>query len=152
MVTGRDDCGLVGSPRTAGRYLGQTTMRPNINSTQTSIACGRFNTSNTVGWGPLPGYLGYTCYWWGSNGKMIAADMKLDPAEPIVATLPVGCTYRFDLQSLATHEWGHAYGLNHPGPEHARLTMTARLTPCSYEARTLGLGDWRGMRRLYGLR
>lgn len=127
-------------------------MKPNISMRDGSISCGRPNGHNTVGWGQLPGdLLGWTCYWWNGRRNMVEADMRLDPGSRTVLSLPSNCTDKFDVQSLATHEWGHAYGLSHPGTGHANLTMAHLLPPCSKAPRTLGLGDWRGMRKLYGL-
>jgi len=151
---GQDNCGLNGRPDASSRYLGRMTAKPNIFMRDGRVRCGTYNSRNTVGWGPLPGnLLGYTCYWWNRDNKnMIAADMRLDPGSRTVLRYPANCRNKFDLQSLATHEWGHAYGLLHPGAGHAKLTMAHLLPPCSKAPRTLGLGDWRGMRKLYGLR
>jgi hypothetical protein len=151
---GKDNCGLQGRPDASSRYLGRTTAKPNIFTRDGRVTCGTYNSRNTVGWGQLPGnLLGYTCYWWARDSKnMIAADMRLDPGSRTVLKYPASCRNKFDLQSLATHEWGHAYGLLHPGSGHAKLTMAHLLPPCSKAPRTLGLGDWRGLRKLYGLR
>ena len=51
-----------------------------------------------------------------------------------------------------THEMGHVYGLGHTGSGHANLTMQHVLRPCSTYARTLGLGDWLGLKKMYGVR
>jgi hypothetical protein len=40
----------------------------------------------------------------------------------------------------------------HTGSGHANLTMQHLLKPCSTYARTLGLGDWLGMNKMYGHR
>jgi hypothetical protein len=150
---GQNNCGLRRQPAVASRYVGRMTVKPNIYTSNGQLHCGKPNTRSTVGWGPLPGnLLGYTCYWWNGKQNMVEADMRLDPSRRTVLHYPARCNFKFDLQSLATHEWGHAFGLLHPGPGHARLTMAHLLPPCSTAPRTLGLGDWRGMRRLYGLR
>jgi len=150
---GRDNCGLQRRPDASSRYLGGTSVKPNIFVRDRRIYCGRPNSRNTVGWGQLPGnLLGWTCYWWNARQHMVEADMRLDPGTRTVLRYPPNCRNKFDLQSLATHEWGHAYGLLHPPRGHARLTMARLLPPCSKAPRTLGLGDWRGMRKLYGLR
>jgi len=150
---GQDNCGLTGKPRASSRYLGYTAKKPNIYVRNGAVRCGTSNGRSTVGWGKLPGnLLGYTCYWRNQFGRILSADMRLDPNKRMVLQYPANCTYKFDLQSLATHEWGHAYGLLHPSSGHAKLTMAPLLPPCSRAPRTLGLGDWRGMRKLYGLR
>ncbi len=150
---GQDNCGLAGQPRASSDYVGSTAAKPNIVVKDGSVRCGSRNSRNTVGWGSLPGnLLGWTCYWWNARQNMVEADMRLDPSRRTVLSYPANCSSKFDLQSLATHEWGHVFGLSHPGSGHANLTMTHLLPPCSKAPRTLGLGDWRGMRKLYGLR
>ncbi len=150
---GQNDCGISRQPAAPRCYVGPMNVKPNIFLRDGQLHCGRPNNRNTVGWGSLPGnQLGHTCYWWNGAQNMVEADMRLDPSRRTVLHYPANCSFKFDLQSLATHEWGHAFGLLHPGPGHARLTMAHLLPSCSKAPRTLGLGDWRGMRRLYGLR
>ena len=64
------------------------------------------------------------------------------------------CSKRFDIQSIVTHEAGHLFGLNHvTGSAHTGLTMGvggAGPVLCKSPLRTVGLGDYRGMRALYG--
>ncbi|MGH3470587.1 MAG: matrixin family metalloprotease [Nocardioidaceae bacterium] len=154
MRTGYNDCGFKRHPRAYSNYLGTTRIAPNEYVKGGSAYCGAYNKTNSVGWGPLPGgLLGWTCYWWGGRaGNMIAVDMRLNPTSSMVIHLPSRCRYKWDLQSVTTHEWGHAYGLAHPGPGHKYLTMAHNVAPCSTRTRTLGWGDYRGMRALYGLR
>lgn len=149
MRTGHNDCGLKARLATPARYLGTSTAGPNIKVRGGRVSCGSFNRRNVVGWGSLPdGLLGWTCYWWGGNNHMIGTDMRLSPSKKVVLRYPSGCSQKYDLQSLATHEWGHAWGLDHVA--NRNLTMHHFLPPCATSFRTLGLGDFRGMRKLYG--
>jgi len=151
MRTGHNNCGLKGQPKAASKYLGTSKAGPNIRVRDGKVTCGSFNQNNVVGWGSLPGgLLGWTCYWWGSSGRMIATDMRISPSTKVVLGFPSSCTQKFDLQSIATHEWGHSWGLGHV--QNSNLTMHHFLKPCSPAFRTLGLGDFRGMRTMYGLR
>lgn len=60
------------------------------------------------------------------------------------------CSGDFSLTAVATHEFGHAYGMAHVGElDHANLTMSRLIAPCSTAAATLGLGDYLGLYRLY---
>ena len=153
MRLGRNTCGKP-QPRTpAARYAGRTSARPHVKPSSTGVQCGSYDQRNVVGFGNLPGgLLGWTCYWWGGNGKMIAADMMLDKTKLLVLSLPRACVRKWDLEAVATHEWGHAYGLGHTGPGHTNLTMPHVIKVCSTAPRTLGLGDWLGMKALYGTR
>lgn len=73
-----------------------------------------------------------------------------EPCEPYEGTA-------LDLQSTATHEWGHVLNLNHPPSSNGmedELTMTTGYfsTPEGWPTRhrvTLGLGDILGLRKLY---
>jgi hypothetical protein len=152
MRKGRNTCHKPLLKTPVGHYLGKTKAKPNIKPhTVNGPECGAGNTSNIVGFGNLPGgLLGWTCYWWGGNGRMLGADMVIDNGRDLVTKLPKSCTNKWDFEGTVTHEWGHAYGMAHTGDGHANLTMQHVLSPCSTYARTLGLGDWLGMNRLYG--
>ena len=78
--------------------------------------------------------------------------MVLDNGGRLVTSLPAGCTNKWDFEGTVTHEFGHAYGLGHTGNGHSNLTMEHEERPCSTYARTLGLGDWLGMKKMYGKR
>ncbi len=153
MRKGRNTCGRprLGTP--AAHYTGRTNAAPNIKPAPTSITCGDFNTKNVVGFGNLPGdLLGWTCYWWVGTGRMGAADIMLDSGTRLVTSIPAGCTNKWDFEGTVTHEFGHAYGMGHTGNGHSNLTMDHAERPCSTYARTLGLGDWLGMKKMYGTR
>ncbi|HEY3530573.1 MAG TPA: hypothetical protein VGK78_15615 [Nocardioides sp.] len=151
MRAGVNTCGRARLKTPASHYLGRTTAQPNIN--RNGPSCGRGNTRNVVGFGNLPsGLLGWTCYWYYSTGRMAGADMMLDNGRALATHLPTNCTNKWDFEGTVTHEWGHAYGMAHTGPGHPNLTMQHELTPCSAYARTLGLGDWLGMNKMYGHR
>ncbi len=150
MRSGRDACGLKGTPRANSEYLGTTTRSPGVAVKNGTNVCVRSDGRSIVGWGNLVNNLGVTCAWWNSRGHLFEADMRSKPSSQIVLKYGAGCTNSLDLQSLTTHEWGHAWGLGHV--RNPSLTMHHFLPVCSYAARTLGLGDFRGMKSLYGLR
>ena len=150
MRKGRNTCGKPRLKTPASHFLGRTAAKPNIRPGGPS--CGTGNSRNVVAFGNLPGgLLGWTCYWF-LGGRMVGADMLIDNGPNLVTSLPRNCTSKWDFEGTVTHEWGHAYGLAHTGSGHANLTMQHILSPCSTYARTLGLGDWIGMNRMYGHR
>lgn len=56
-----------------------------------------------------------------------------------------------DVQDIATHETGHTFGLDHPkGKNVDCLTMYAYASNGETQKRTLGAGDERGLRSIYG--
>jgi len=153
MRKGRNTCGRPTLATPLAHYTGKTKARPDINARPTTIKCGSFNTRNVVGFGNLPGnLLGWTCYWWLSTGRMGAADIMVDNGSRLVTSIPAGCTNKWDFEGTVTHEFGHVYGMGHTRSGHANLTMDHAETPCSTYARTLGLGDWLGIRKMYGTR
>jgi hypothetical protein len=153
MRKGVNTCGKPALKTPVGHYAGTTRAKPNIKATSSSVTCGTYNTDNVVGFGNLPGnLLGWTCYWWLGSGRMGAADIMMDTGKALTTDLPKNCTNEWDFEGALTHEFGHAYGLAHTGSGHANLTMQHLLSPCSTYARTLGLGDWLGMKKMYGAR
>jgi hypothetical protein len=151
MRHGRNTCGKPRLRTPASHYLGRTTKRPDISPSGPTCRTG--NTRNVVGFANLPGgLLGWTCYWYGGNGRMVGTDMLLDNGRNLATHLPKHCTNKWDFEGTVTHEWGHAYGMAHTGSGHPNLTMQHVLSPCSTYARTLGLGDWLGMNKMYGHR
>jgi hypothetical protein len=155
MRKGRNSCGKSHLRTPVGHYLGHSSIQPNIKpSSGGSITCGAYNTRNVVGFGSLPGgLLGWTCYWYlNRSGRMGAADIMIDTGNALTTHLPKQCSNKWDFEGIVTHEFGHAYGMGHTGPGHSHLTMQHAATPCSTYARTLGLGDWLGMKRMYGAR
>lgn len=112
-------------------------------------ACGGgTDGSNTVGWAAQSGsVLAVTCTWYNSGGGGFASavefDMQFDPDWTWTTGLPI----TIDLQSVATHEFGHALGLNHSGSGAA--VMYASYGSGS-DKRSLTADDISGVQFIYG--
>jgi len=149
-----NNCGLGDAVSATAAYQGRTSTATNIVSTTSSVTCGKNDGKNVVAFGALPSqYLGITCYWYDGNKHAIEADVKLNGAYHKWFTgnaVPSGCSNRFSIESTATHEFGHVFGLAHVSESsHGNLTMSPVMGPCTMSPATLGKGDVLGLRSLY---
>jgi hypothetical protein len=148
-ITGSDnDCGMGDQVGVAYNYEGSTDTGPNVNS---SGGCSSRDSKNVAGFGSLPStMLALTC-WWGSGGSMIEADVRLNKASFLwVVNVGSGCSNKFQVEAVATHEFGHAFGLGHVSEAtHGALTMSPTIYPCQRGETTLGRGDVLGLQSKY---
>ncbi|WP_434384987.1 matrixin family metalloprotease [Melittangium boletus] len=145
ITTGNNDCGLAGATSARHEYQGR--------AARTANSCdGQGDGLNAVGFGDIPsGALAVTCSRF-SNGAMVESDIRINKAAFKWTTQAdaAGCSNRFGLTAVMTHEFGHAFGLGHVSEaDHAALTMSTAIGPCDASASTLGLGDVRAMQALY---
>ncbi|MFG1921153.1 matrixin family metalloprotease [Cryptosporangium sp. NPDC048952] len=111
---------------------------------------------NVIGWRAGSGkWLGMTCtYFKTIKGKktVTGTDTALNTQYKFF-TSTKKCANAYDLQSVVLHERGHSLGLNHVSQAaHASAVMTPALSACSVGKRTLGLGDYKGLAAMYGVR
>lgn len=105
-----------------------------------------------VGFGRLPlGTLAVTCTWFDTGTRSaVESDVRFNRKHRWYATRPAGCSGRFGIQAVMTHERGHTFGLGHVSEQsHGRLTMSTRIRACEEGPKTLGRGDVRGLRAKY---
>jgi hypothetical protein len=106
-----------------------------------------------IDFGPLGDFIaGYSCSSWEIRpgpDKVIESDIRLAKGGTSWTVSPTnpGCSGKVDLQSVVAHEAGHTFGLDHSNGRN--LTMYFSTSLCTPALRTLGLGDIRGLRRLY---
>lgn len=156
MSTGVNNCNLgTGEFLIHGAYRGDTSKYANVDS---SINCTtKFpDGQNTVSWGPIDssqfdqntheGIIGATC-WHSSDGHMDEGDIYLGSNVDAVTSFVSNCDYEVDLQTLATHEWGHVFGLDHETDGPDEVMYPSR--PWCTLRRHLGAGDWDGMQARY---
>jgi len=155
MTMGINNCGFSEVGFGAyGQYAGTTSKYANIDSNGDCTS--NFpDKQNTVSWGPLDNTgVAFDCSIATAGGSMYESDIYLGSNQGIVDNLPADCIDygNRDLQSIATHEWGHAFGLNDVYTQtSSALVMYSPQPPC-YLRRHLGKGDYDGMAYLYGFR
>jgi Matrixin len=155
LTQGINNCGFTqGAFEVKGAYSGTTSKFANINSA--SQCTSNFpDGQDTVSWGPFDtnhsSTLAYTCYHWHTNANgypaMDEADTYLGSNRSIVDSFPQNCSNKYDLQSVMTHEWGHAYGLAHETSGADEVMYPTKFS-CN-DRRHLGSGDYSGMASLY---
>lgn len=156
MTTGQNNCGwATGVFKAYGAYQGDTTKYANITSDATPSS--NFpDGQNTLSFGPFSS----TAL---ANGDLAVTAVQSYTASGVVQEADIyfgsnvglqnACAFPFtgstyDLQSIATHEWGHAYGLDHEYTGFDEVMYpTAR--PCPQQRRHLGDGDYAAMKALY---
>jgi hypothetical protein len=142
-----NNCGLSDKVSAKHKYQGTSTKSPNIG---TSTCLGSDGKSVVAFGDLLSTYLALTC-WWTSGGHTIEADMKLNSFDYLwVVNIGGACINKWSVESVATHEFGHAFGLGHVSEaSHAHLTMSPVIMPCQSSEKSLGLGDVRGLEAQY---
>ncbi len=173
MTRGHNTCGMRGATAASGGLVGHTAVRGNFVYADGQTTCGASDGHNVIDAGDLPGgfldaTLAWTCTWAETRHgvtQAVSADIRMnngdykwtydpsrdaacDPAQP-----PDQDRWRYDVESVLTHEMGHVYGLvNLSAAEDINLTMYPGVRRCTAHMRTLGRGDVLGLRALYGRR
>lgn len=144
-----NSCGMADKVGARHHYDGRTTRGVQISA---AGACGTRNGHNTVAFGDLPkGVLGVACTWY-AGGIALESDIKLTKADhKWTAVIGSGCKHRYSVEAVATHEFGHVFGLGHVSEaSHGKLTMSTAINgPCQRSEATLGRGDVLGLRAKY---
>jgi len=153
LVNGYNNCNLNYPIGASHNYAGDTTQRANI-ANDATCASTFPDGYNRVNFGTLTTFIAVTCTAWHNNGLAIGeiyeADIKIADGTLWDANGGVCATGEYDLQTVLTHEWGHAYGLLHVDETTNRYaTMSPKVATCSTRERTLGYGDWLGLDSIY---
>jgi Matrixin len=148
ITHGSNHCGLRDEIDATSNYVGRTRRRGNIDA---NSDCTSPDGTNTVSFGRIsPKDLSLTC-WWTVGNHSVEADIVFNKADYSWTThWQSGCTDSWSLRDIATHEFGHAFGLAHVNPLlHPNQTMTPVIRPCQNSQASLGRGDVLGLRAKY---
>jgi hypothetical protein len=150
-ITGaHNDCALPDRVSARHRYDGVTARRPNVGN---GVCLGQPDGHNVIGFRDLPtGVVALSCWWYFIGSPItLEADMALNKVDYTWQPALRGrCVNRYVVVAVATHEFGHIFGLGHVSElQHPDLTMSTQGYPCDNAPSTLGLGDVRGLERLY---
>ncbi len=120
----------------SGSYFSETYLGT------TSLSGPSYDYHNVVSWGSTEDSLA-TCYWWYyvGSGKMAEFDIVFDDSYTWSSTGEAG---KYDVQAVATHEFGHTLSLGHS--EYLEATMYYSYQP---GASTLHQDDIDGIRHIY---
>lgn len=158
VARSRNDCGLARAATPGQVYRGRTRRKANIASSTTSVRCGARDGFNVVSFGVLPkGVVGLACTW-SIGDEAIESDVKLNDHGYrwfAKSSVPSDCRTSaggsFSVEGVATHEFGHAFGLGHVSESgHGNLTMSTQTRACTVRDASLGRGDVLGLRKVYG--
>lgn len=134
-------------------YSGPTLRHANVTPEVECFPSSRSDGISVVSFGRLPeDVVAVTCTY-RHHGDIWQSDVLLSDA-PGAFTLDPGdglCVDSYDLQAVMTHERGHSFGLGHVPESQGtdELTMSSFMGRCDTSARTLGVGDILGLRRIY---
>lgn len=131
-------------------YNGTTSRRADVDTGTNN--CNARDEANVRDFGDLAaGTLGLACTWYFPiSYEIVETDLRFN-TDYNWDILPEPCSTEYDVEAIATHEWGHAFGQSHVSESaHGLLTMSTNSEgPCQSSERTLGRGDFLGLVNRY---
>jgi hypothetical protein len=154
ITQNNNDCLQIDDISATQAYDGHITGGNNV---QTDGTCAAGNGTSVANFQDLPNtHLGDTCTYFNVNTGVDTATESDVSFNKVDFTWVVGdgganCTNKYSLHSVATHESGHTFGLDHVSEaSHGNLTMSPDINgPCQQSEYTLGKGDILGLRQRY---
>ncbi len=135
--------GFVNIPST---YKGNTAKKAEMDANGNCDSFTGRDGANVTDFGDLPSSkVGQACTWYfGIINEITETDIRLNKVEIkwTTAGLSLQCSGRYDIESVVTHEVGHAYGMGHVSETgHANMTMSTNSNgPCRASEATLAAG------------
>jgi Matrixin len=144
--------GRTGDP-TRLEFDGNTNLHANIASSTGD--CVNSDGDNITEFGNPPvGLKAKACIWGvvtSGPDTITSSDVRFNKSDyRWAAYVGDACTSAYDINAIATHEFGHTMGLDDLNSDADRnLTMYYETLPCETKGRTLGRGDMCGLYYLY---
>jgi hypothetical protein len=160
-ITGSDNnCNLEDQVDAQAGYRGVHPYESDLVFEGGESKCGDRDGVSTVDFGNLDNNgdppLATECTWVFpqpfANNNILESDVRFNTTEFLWTNNPagMGCNNVYDLRSIATHEFGHSFGLGHVLERyHPLQTMSEFADPCDASQRSLGRGDVYGLRNTY---
>ncbi len=168
ITKAHNDCGRADNVSATQSYAGTTTHESFVTNANGKLVCRDADGISVVDAGDLQGgawagaALGIACVRGVAHSgpdSITEVDIRLNTSDynwtttPRTASCKTGANYktwRFDVKSVLTHEFGHGFGLDHVSEStYPKMTMSTATSPCTRSARTLGKGDMLGLEALY---
>lgn len=148
ITDAKNRCGAADSVSVTNTYRGTTRDASNVTSEPACVADP--DDQNVTEFGPIggTGVLAVTCVYT-TPDRIWHADVRLNTSFTWWVSGP--CNNAIGLKAVATHEYGHAFGVGHVDEaSHRNLTMSTGLNDgCSNFEASLGKGDVRALNALY---
>lgn len=114
-------------------------------------SCQSVSGKSEVSFGPITdaNTLALACTWLGLNG-FVEADIKFDNSSRTWNTANTCTGAKIDRWGVATHEFGHAVGLEHVSQDSGQV-LAPYTSNCNMSQRQLGRGDQVGLTAMYGV-
>ncbi|WP_220222591.1 matrixin family metalloprotease, partial [Brevibacterium aurantiacum] len=138
-------CGKTINSGAKQSYVDGTSKTPAVTAKN---GCGKRDSRNVVGWGSATSSnLATTCTWSNNFGDALESDQRYSTKKAWSAASKCSGS-KFDVRGVATHEFGHTFGLGHVAMS-TKQVMKPQSNTCETSQRTLGKGDVAGINLIY---
>jgi len=159
-ITGSyNDCGYADQVDASASYQGVASQESQLNASGGETHCASDGDGRSVvDFGNMDDHgnppAGVECTWLDTrlfaNNAIKESDVRFNSTDYDWINLPASCSGAVDLEAVATHEFGHSFGMGHVSESaHGNLTMSTGIGRCTSSARTLGRGDILSLRNTY---
>ncbi len=152
IVGSYNNCGLSDTVSAKAEFKGYTNYEADVDSSGNCRSRDGLSTWDAGNLGATD--IAVACIWShvyeGKKNDLREADVRYNTSDYDFTDYPTSSCYRkHDVRSIGTHEAGHVFGLDDLYGNDDNLTMYGTPSYCKTKARSLGLGDVRGLRSIY---